>query len=84
MSDKIFKLKTLWEEIKSLPFLFLRWKEFVWDRDLDSLVCCRGYHCGCMATTVREEIERHYYPKKHGIINGVDWDKFNELNEPKF
>ena len=69
MKDIIFKLRTLLEEILSIPSMFKRWKEFVWDGNLDELACCNGRECGCMGVTRRQEVEHHYFPKKINYNN---------------
>lgn len=58
MKDIIYKLQQL---PSAIWLAILGWKEFVWDVDLDSYVCCDGRSvvnpCGCMGTTHRQEIE---------------------------
>ena len=61
MTDILFKLKILyWMLPYGLTYssTFKEWKHDIWERNLDSFVCCGGTfydECGCMGITIREQ-----------------------------
>ena len=51
MTDIIFKLRFLWPHIMNGYEL---WKSSIWDKDLDSNLCCDGKECGCGGESIRD------------------------------
>ena len=57
MLDTLLKIKILFTRY----FYYINikdWREEVWEKDLDDLMCCGGGMCGCCGETYRENFNR--------------------------